>query len=63
MVFPAAMGHVIASGLELIGTGRTVRLDKELASAVRATVALSQSQALTERERLHVSALDLFARG
>ncbi|NXP35530.1 TTC38 protein, partial [Leiothrix lutea] len=57
------MGHVIANGLELIGTGRSVRLDKELESAVGAMVALSQSQALTERERLHVSALDVFARG
>ncbi|XP_053799322.1 tetratricopeptide repeat protein 38 isoform X1 [Vidua chalybeata] len=57
------MGHVIANGLELIGTGRTVRLDKELDSAVRAMVVLSKSQPLTERERLHVSALDMFARG
>uniref|UniRef100_A0A8C3MM10 Uncharacterized protein n=1 Tax=Geospiza parvula TaxID=87175 RepID=A0A8C3MM10_GEOPR len=57
------MGHVIANGLELIGTGRTVRLDRELDSAVRAMVALSKSQPLTERERLHVSALDVFARG
>lgn len=63
VLFPAAMGHVIANGLELIGTGRTVRLDKELDSAVRAMVALSKSQPLTERERLHVSALDVFARG
>ncbi|NXO30363.1 TTC38 protein, partial [Cisticola juncidis] len=57
------MGHVLANGLELIGTGRTVRLDKELDSAVTAMVALSKSQPLTERERLHVSALDVFARG
>lgn len=63
VLFPAAMGHVIANGLELIGTGRTVRLDKELDCAVRAMVALSKSQPLTERERLHVSALDVFARG
>lgn len=63
VLFPAAMGHVLANGLELIGTGRTVRLDKDLDSAVRAMVALCESQPLTERERLHVSALDVFARG
>lgn len=63
MLFPAAMGHVIANGLELIGTGRTVRLDQKLDSAVKAMVALSKAQQLTERERLHVSALDVFARG
>ncbi|NXY87846.1 TTC38 protein, partial [Alcedo cyanopectus] len=57
------MGHVIANGLELIGTGRSVRLDGELGSALAAMLALSKSQPLTQRERLHVSALDMFARG
>ncbi|XP_039242511.1 tetratricopeptide repeat protein 38 isoform X2 [Pipra filicauda] len=57
------MGHVIANGLELVGTGSSVRLDKELDRAMRTMVALSESQPLTEREKLHVSALDMFARG
>ncbi|NXY13922.1 TTC38 protein, partial [Atrichornis clamosus] len=57
------MGHVLANGLELVGTGRSVRLDKELDGAVRAMVALATSQPLTERERLHVAAVDVFARG
>ncbi|NXP22187.1 TTC38 protein, partial [Scytalopus superciliaris] len=57
------MGHVIANGLELVGTGSSVRLDKELDCAMRTMVALSESQPLTEREKLHVSALDMFARG
>ncbi|NXT85793.1 TTC38 protein, partial [Zapornia atra] len=57
------MGHVIANGLELIGTGTSVRLNKELDSAMRTMMALSKSQPLTEREKLHVLALDVFARG
>ncbi|XP_062448707.1 tetratricopeptide repeat protein 38 [Rhea pennata] len=57
------MGHVIANGLELIGTGSSVRLNKELDSAVRTMMTLAKSQPLTEREKLHVSALDMFANG
>ncbi|XP_066580212.1 tetratricopeptide repeat protein 38 isoform X2 [Amia ocellicauda] len=57
------MGHVIASGLELIGTGRSVLLDDQLASAVRKTVELSKTQSITERERLHVSAMEMFSKG
>lgn len=63
MLFSVAMGHVLANGLELIGTGSSVRLNKELDSAMRTMLMLSKSQQLTERERLHVSALDLFASG
>ncbi|RXN01809.1 Tetratricopeptide repeat protein 38 [Acipenser ruthenus] len=51
------MGHVIANDLELIGTGRSVLLDKGLASAVQKT------QAFTERERLHALAVEMFAKG
>nr|XP_020641427.1 tetratricopeptide repeat protein 38 [Pogona vitticeps] len=58
-----AMGHVIANGLVLIGTGSSVRLDRKLDEAVKKMVALSQSQPLTEREKLHVSAVELFAKG
>ncbi|XP_019371489.1 PREDICTED: tetratricopeptide repeat protein 38-like isoform X1 [Gavialis gangeticus] len=57
------MGHVIANGLALVGTGSSVRLDKELDSAVKKMMALSKSQLLTEREKLHVSALDLYVCG
>uniref|UniRef100_A0A663M7N4 Tetratricopeptide repeat protein 38 n=1 Tax=Athene cunicularia TaxID=194338 RepID=A0A663M7N4_ATHCN len=57
------MGHVIANGLELIGTGSSVRLNKELDAAMRTMMTLSKSQPLTEREKLHVAALDMFARG
>lgn len=60
---PPAMGHVIANGLVLIGTGSSVRLDKELGLAVRSMGELSRSQPLTQRERLHVSAVEAFAKG
>uniref|UniRef100_A0A803XZI2 Tetratricopeptide repeat protein 38 n=1 Tax=Meleagris gallopavo TaxID=9103 RepID=A0A803XZI2_MELGA len=57
------MGHVIANGLELIGTGSSVRLNKDLGSALQTMMMLSRSQPLTEREKLHVLALDMFASG
>ncbi|CAB1313574.1 unnamed protein product, partial [Coregonus sp. 'balchen'] len=48
------MGHVISTGLELVGTGSSVRLNERLASAVKRTVELSQiQQDITTRERLH----------
>lgn len=57
------MGHAIANGLVLIGTGRSVRLDKELDVAVRTMVEISKIQPLTHREQLHVSAVETFAKG
>ncbi|XP_019466465.1 tetratricopeptide repeat protein 38-like, partial [Meleagris gallopavo] len=57
------MGHVIANGLELIGAGSSVRLNKDLGSALQTMMTLSRSQPLTEREKLHVLALDTFASG
>ncbi|KAF6122384.1 tetratricopeptide repeat domain 38 [Phyllostomus discolor] len=58
-----AMGHAISTGLVLIGTGSSVRLDKELDLAVKNMVEISNRQPLTQRERLHVSAVEAFARG
>ncbi|XP_028346525.1 tetratricopeptide repeat protein 38 isoform X3 [Physeter macrocephalus] len=58
-----ALGHAIANGLILIGTGRSVRLDKELDLAVKTMVEISKAQPLTQRERLHVSAVETFAKG
>uniref|UniRef100_F7EZ16 Tetratricopeptide repeat protein 38 n=1 Tax=Ornithorhynchus anatinus TaxID=9258 RepID=F7EZ16_ORNAN len=57
------MGHVIANGLELVGTGSSVLLDEELDLAVKTMLELAQGQPLTEREQLHVSAVDMFAKG
>uniref|UniRef100_A0AC11APR3 Tetratricopeptide repeat domain 38 n=1 Tax=Ovis aries TaxID=9940 RepID=A0AC11APR3_SHEEP len=58
-----AMGHAIANGLVLIGTGSSVRLDKELDAAVKTMVEISKTQPLTHREQLHVSAVETFAKG
>ncbi|KAL7878637.1 hypothetical protein AOLI_G00096110 [Acnodon oligacanthus] len=57
------MGHVISTGLQLVGTGSSVLRDEKLASAVRRTVELASSQDLTPRERMHVKAVELFSRG
>lgn len=57
------MGHVISTGLDLVGTTTSPRLSERLSSAVRRTVELAQSQELTPRERLHVKAMQLFSQG
>lgn len=57
------MGHVISTGLELAGTGSSVRLNKQLASDVKRTVELANSQDISARERLHVRAMELFSQG
>ncbi|XP_075408764.1 tetratricopeptide repeat protein 38 [Tenrec ecaudatus] len=58
-----AMGQVISNGLLLIGTGTSVQLDPELARNLKMMVENSQAQPLTPRERLHVSAVETFAKG
>lgn len=57
------MGHAIANGLVLIGTGNSVRLDRELDLAVAKMVEISKTQPLTQREQLHVAAVETFAKG
>ncbi|KAL0968500.1 hypothetical protein UPYG_G00267690 [Umbra pygmaea] len=58
------MGHVISTGLELVGTGSSVRLNERLASAVKRTLELAQSQKdITPREKLHVRAVEHFSKG
>lgn len=60
---PAVMGHVISTGLELVSTASSARLNQRLAGAVRRTVELADSQALSPRERLHVTAVEHFSHG
>ncbi|KAM6937066.1 tetratricopeptide repeat protein 38 [Xenentodon cancila] len=57
------MGHVISTGLELVATTSSIRLNERLASAVRRTVELAKSQDISPRERLHVTAVELFSHG
>ncbi|XP_068595436.1 tetratricopeptide repeat protein 38-like [Brachionichthys hirsutus] len=57
------MGHVISTGLDLLSMGSSPRLDERLASAVRRTVELANSQDISPRERLHVKAVEYFSHG
>ncbi|XP_019118239.1 tetratricopeptide repeat protein 38 [Larimichthys crocea] len=57
------MGHVISTGLELVATTSSTRLNERLASAVKRTVELANSQDISPRERLHVKAMELFSHG
>ncbi|KAJ3595808.1 hypothetical protein NHX12_002222 [Muraenolepis orangiensis] len=57
------MGHVMSTGLELVGTGSSVRLNQRLASAVKTTVELASAQDITPREKLHARAVKLFSMG
>ncbi|KAM4553569.1 tetratricopeptide repeat protein 38 [Fundulus diaphanus] len=57
------MGHVISTGLELVATTSSPRLDGRLAGAVKRTVELANSQDISPREKLHVKAVELFSHG
>lgn len=57
------MGNVVSTGLQLVGTASSPRLDQRLASAIKRTVELANSQDITPRERLHVKAMELFSQG
>ena len=60
----SVMGHVIKNGLDLIGTGRSTRLDKNFQADIDRTVKLAEAQAaLSPSERKHAQALKLFADG
>lgn len=64
LLIPATvMGHVISTGLELVGTTSSPRVDERLASAVTRTLELANSQDITPREKLHVKAVELFSHG
>ncbi|XP_035257368.1 tetratricopeptide repeat protein 38 [Anguilla anguilla] len=57
------MGHVIGTGLELVGTGSSVRLNGRLAGDVARLAELAAGRDLAPRERLHARAVELFAKG
>ncbi|XP_069824037.1 tetratricopeptide repeat protein 38 isoform X2 [Dendropsophus ebraccatus] len=57
------MGHVMANGLELIGTGRSPTIDQEFAKDLSVMSDLAKTQPLTEWEKLHVAAVETFAKG
>ncbi|KAL4625090.1 tetratricopeptide repeat protein 38-like isoform X1 [Arapaima gigas] len=57
------MGHVIAVGLELMGSGSSPQRNKRLADMVSKTVKLAETQQLTVREELHVKAVEELSKG
>ena len=59
------MGRVLANGLELMGTGRTMRLDNTLCRTIyeMAILAHKQDEDLTDNEKRHVKAVRLWAEG
>ncbi|CAL8292402.1 unnamed protein product [Boreogadus saida] len=52
------MGHVMTTGLELVGTDSSIRLNQRLASAVKTTMELAAAQDITPREKLHAQAVE-----
>lgn len=58
------MGHVIQNGLDLIGTGRSTRLDKNFQKSIEDMMKLADTQSgLATTEKKHAQALQLFADG
>ncbi|KAK7489432.1 hypothetical protein BaRGS_00019376 [Batillaria attramentaria] len=58
------MGQVIQNGLDLIGTGRSTRLDREFRESIEKMVKLADTQpGLAPSEKKHAQALKLFADG
>lgn len=58
------MGHVLKNGLDLVGTGTTVRLNNDLANDIATMVKLSDTQkGLSDREKKHVNAVKLWSDG
>lgn len=61
----SVLGRSLSLGLDLIGTGRTVRSDTTLAQELASLKAIAQDKGnlLEWRERRHIDALDRFASG
>jgi len=58
------MGHVVSNAMRLIGLSRTPRIDAELRKRVEQLTDLTAKSAqLTDRERLHVKAVQQLADG
>ena len=58
------MGHVVSNAMRLIGLSRTPRIDAELRKSVEHLTDLTaKSPQLTDRERLHVKAVQQLADG
>ena len=57
------MGHVLSNGLELMGTGRSLSLDKAFKDDIDNMVTISTKVELSQREKDHVKAIQTWADG
>ncbi|XP_013384664.1 tetratricopeptide repeat protein 38 isoform X2 [Lingula anatina] len=57
------MGRVLTNGLDLIGTGRTINLDPDFKAAINTMTDMAAKQDITERERQHAKAIQMWAEG
>lgn len=59
------MGKALSVGLDLLGTGRSVVLDKDFQADIKSLETMTESQVnvLTTREKDHVKALITWASG
>ena len=57
------MGHVLSTGLDLIGTGRNPRLDRQFQSEIDKMVELGSKSNISAREKMHVHAIKQLAQG
>lgn len=65
LLYFAVMGKALSIGLDLIGTGRSVLLDKEFQNDIKNLELMTESQSdiLTPREKDHVKAISAWASG
>ena len=57
------MGHVVANGLELISSGKSIQLDAELHQGLETMSSLAAKTTITPRENLHVQAVKEWGQG
>lgn len=56
------MGHVLKNGLDLLGTGRTIHVDKSFPGEISEMLRLAERSSI-EREKQHARALKLWSEG
>ena len=59
----SVMGHVVANGLDLISSCKGIHTDEVLKSGMEDLYKLAAKSDLTQREKLHVSAVKEWAEG
>ena len=57
------MGHVLSIGIDIMGTGRSPRLDPEFQKSIDQLVAMAGTAKISDREKRHVTAVKLCAEG